>query len=278
MSIDRTIVYNALLQAGATHVRRGRYELLRLTDPGSRLDVGHHLELIRVLARETDSIYRVDTSPYWNKRPDYFSSLTEIWTAHADKNLVGWIGVSIMDLEGRKVIYVDTLNVRPCGFGRYTMGAVLIHEVFLAQYLKFMQILPFAMRTQNPGVYRLVRSLSKSGVYPVIGATTERTHGRVREMAIAMAEKLSPEKPFDADVSVIRKAFPGALYSASLGTDADLLSYWRRNLCTNEGDALVVVVLPDFSKVLALAFGYLWAVWRDGSKRLFGNNERVSVQ
>jgi hypothetical protein len=275
MSIDRTLVYNALLEAGAMPVRRGRYELLRLSNPGSRLDVGLHPELIRILARETDSIYRVDTTPYWNKRPDYFSSLSEIWTAHAHKNLVGWIGVSNMCLDGSEVIYVDTLNVRPCSFGRYTMGAVLIHEVFLAQYLKFMRILPFAMRTQNPGVYRLVRSLSKSGVYPPIVARNQKTKVGLREMAVAMAERLSPGKPFDAEVSVIRKAFPGELYSASMGTEADLLGYWNRNLRTCEGDALVVVVAPDLSKVMALASLYLWAAWRDRAKRTFGRNERA---
>lgn len=267
-------LYELLLAAGAQLVQRGKFEFLRLEEPGSRLVAARHAEILAIFSHETDLLYRADTSHYWQRRRGYLNDLTELWTVHLDGVLVGWTGLVVVETDSGKILYIDTLNVRPralrYGFGEYSLAAVFIHEIFISYYLRAGAPLPFAFRTQNPHVYRLARAIVPRGVYPRVDGRRGREPERALRVARTLARALSPTKHFHPESSVIRAAYGGCLYGAAspaLHTnEGALAAFWSRNINAPQGDAIVIVVLPTALEAAALAFAYRTTVLRQGMK------------
>ncbi len=263
-------LYELLRARGAQHLRRGKFDVLRLVEPGSRVPAAQHESVLQLFASETDALYRADTSHYWGRRRGYLNELTELWTVHHDGVLVGWAGLSVVETDWGPVLYIDTLNIRPralrFGFGVYSLAAVFIHEIFISYYLRHGAPLPFVFRTQNPHVYRLARAIVPRGVYPRVDGCAGREPERALFIAKALARSLSPTKRFDSQCSVVREAYGGCLYGAAspaLHTNETALArYWERHLDVARGDAIVLVVLPTRLEATKLALAYTATVLR----------------
>ncbi|MFZ5891922.1 MAG: hypothetical protein ACOY0T_12780 [Myxococcota bacterium] len=219
----------------------------------------------------TDALCRSDTSGYWHGRSRYFDELTELWTAFDDGVLIAFGGLRLLSHEREPIVYVDTLNVRPRSLGskigRYSLGTALMHEILFHYSVRFSGPPPFVFRTQNPHVYRLAHAMVPRGIHPAIGCGSSRQPERGTRLAAVVASQLSPNKVFDSDTLVIRGALGRSLYgsdsSAMRPTGLLLARYWKQNVHTTKGDALVVVVMPTKAEVAKLALSYGATVGRD---------------
>jgi hypothetical protein len=277
--LPRAEAYELLRACGARVTRRGKFELLRLEEPGSRVPSARHVDMLEVFAGETNALYRSDTSPYWNRRAGYLNELSELWTVHRRGALIGWAGLSVIESDAGRILYIDTLNIRPralrFGFGEYSLASVFIHEIFIRYYSRHAAPLPFVFRTQNPHVYRLARSIVPRGVYPRVDKRPGRDPERALAVAQAVARALSPSKRFDSEGSVVQGAYGGCLYGAAspaLHTnEAALASFWQRHLDVTRGDAMVIVVLPTLAEAATLGLNYSAAVLRDKAEAVARN-------
>lgn len=266
---ERTL-YRGLIAAGGRKIRRGRFEFLRLNELSDHISADLGELLLREFCQLTDTIYRSDTSHYWASRTDYFQYVDELWVIYLEGDFIGWTGVKWLRVGGRKVLYVDTLNVRPralrSSVAGYTLGMMLVHEYIHMCFRRLWSPAPCAFRTQNPTVYRLAQAASKVSVFPGIG---NEARGRQRSLDVAreIAAKLSPNFEFDSSCSVIRLAYGRSLYGASnlalRAADAEVAEFWRQNLDTAAGDAMVIVVRPTRLEAGLALCRYRWAIASD---------------
>jgi hypothetical protein len=276
------LIFDALCRAGARRVRRGRFVFLRLRKPARRLDPGLQRDLLAQFSQVTDAIYRSDTAHYWKQRSDYFETVDELWTLHLDGAFVGWTGVRWMRRGRRRVLYVDTLNVRPralrSGVGGYTLGAMLVHEYIFMCFRRPLSPAPCAFRTQNPVVYRLAQAASRRSVFPGIGAPGARDAAESLRVAGFVARELSPGKPFADECSVIRGCYGKSLYGGknlARIAEPEVASYWREHLDVDGGDAMVIVVRPTRLEA-ASALARYWLAMARGARRAVPGGRRAA--
>ncbi len=270
---ETLLIFDALRHAGARRIRRGRFVFLRLRKPASRLDPGLQRDLLAQFSQVTDAIYRSDTAHYWNGRSDYFETVDELWTLHLDGAFAGWTGVRWMRKGRRKVLYVDTLNVRPralrSGAGGYTLGEMLVHEYIFMCFKRFLLPAPCAFRTQNPVVYRLAQAASRRSVFPGIGAPGARDEAGGLRVAGFVARELSPARPFAGDCSVIRGCYGKSLYGGknlARVVEPEVAAYWREHVDVDRGDAMVIVVRPTRREAVRALARYYLAVLRGAGR------------
>src|SRR5262249_23464263 len=153
------------------------------------------------------ALYKADTSFHWFKHKDYFSPLSDFWTVYLCEELVAFTGTKLFQGAGEKMVYVDNMNIKPIlrrAVGRHTLGSLLLHEIIAAHPPGPLTPMSIVFRTQNPKVYRLAYSILPRGVYPRLDGSPGRDDERSRRVVNFMAKALSPEKPFDEGVSIIR--------------------------------------------------------------------------
>jgi hypothetical protein len=163
------------------------------------------------------------------------------------------------------------MNIRhegvPPTFYRYNAGAVFVHEMLLAHFLRRAAFPPVAFRTQNPGVYMLAQALVPDAVHPRIGGRGGREAARAAVIARALMAQISPGKVFDDEALVVRAALGRYLYGPSSrvlrAADPAVAEYWRNHVAVENGDALVMVILPTAAEALRLGIRYWAAVLRD---------------
>lgn len=263
------LIFDALRRAGARRIRRGRFVFLRLRKPAGRLGPALQRELLAQFSQVTNAIYRADTTHYWNARADYFETVDELWTLHLDGAFVGWTGVRWMRQGRRRVLYVDTLNVRPralrSGAGGYTLGEMLVHEYIFMCFRRPLWPAPCAFRTQNPVVYRLAQAASRRSVFPGIGVPGARDAAGGLRVAAFVARELSPSSPFAGECSVIRGCYGKSLYGTkdlARVAEPDVAAYWREHVDVGRGDALVIVVRPTRREAARALARYYFSVLR----------------
>jgi hypothetical protein len=187
---------------------------------------------------------------------------------------VGFTGTKLFQGAGEKMVYVDNMNIKPIprwAVGRHTLGSMLVHEVLAAHHPGPLTPMSIVFRTQNPKVYRLAYSILPRGVYPRLDGSPGRDDERSRRVVNFMAKALSPEKPFDEGVSIIRGAYGRCIYGVPseslLKVGSDLGSFWRSHVSLEEGDAVLVTVCPSFLELAATVGSYHVALWK---QKLFG--------
>jgi len=269
-------VHRILLDAGAVSLQRGKFEFLRLVNPGARVPRPRHRDIVESFALVTDLLCQADTHSYWLHRPRYLSELSELWTVHLRGSLVGFSGLRLLTVEGENILYVDTLNVRPKAlfyrFGDYSLGTVFVHEIFISQYLRGRAPLPFAFRTQNPNVYKLARTILPRGVHPRLDGESGRDPTRAKRLAVGLTKRMAQGFEFDRKAFVIRGVLGRSLYattSAALRTADPLLQrFWAENVFVKDGDALLIVAIPRAYEAAALALRYALTVMKDRAREL----------
>lgn len=271
MSIEGVTVtlYEVFMRSKGSRKRRGRYELIRLSRPEARLSAADQTEVLRGFARETDALYQADTSFHWLARPDYFKGLDDLWTVYVDRELVGFMGIRVFSGAGERIVYIDNMNIRSIplmAVGGHTIGSMLVHEMLCAHYPFLRQPMSVVFRTQNPSVYRLAYSILPLSVYPRINGRKPRDEERSIRVARFMADRLSPGKPYDGGISVIRGAYHGHIYGRphSVGQTIKpaLAKFWAENVRLDAGDAVLIAGCLKHEEVRGSVYAYLKALWK----------------
>ncbi|QAU23285.1 hypothetical protein EO087_04205 [Dyella sp. M7H15-1] len=256
-------IYTLAREAGARKVRRGRFELMRLSRPGERLDASMQREMLFAFAKETDLIYQADTSFHWLSRKDYFAGIEDLWLVFLDRELVGFTGIRLFYGADEKIVYIDNMNIRSIPLlvaDRHTLGSMLVHEILRANYPRSVPPMSVVFRTQNPSVYRLAQAILPPAVYPRMDPSTVRDEERCRRVLGFMAQTLSPGKVFECDVSVIRRAYGGHIYgrpmSSPISIKPVLANFWKEHVSLENGDAVLIAVCPTHPEVRGLVDTY----------------------
>ncbi|GGA81894.1 hypothetical protein GCM10011521_20310 [Arenimonas soli] len=221
-------------------------------------------------ARETDQIYQADTSFHWLSRKDYFKGLNDLWVVFLDDAIVGFTGIRLIDGAGERIVYIDNMNIRSVPlrvFGHHTIGSMLVHEILRTTYPLSRRPMSVVFRTQNPSVYRLANAIHPTGVYPRTQRRSARDPERCKRVLAFMAERLSPGKAWDPEVSVIRGAYAGHLYGRPVSAPASikppLARFWQENVDLDAGDAVLIAVCPTNAEVRAIVHAYIKGLTRD---------------
>lgn len=276
MSIEGAAVspYEVFMRSGGRRKHRGRFELIRLNRPESRLSPADQVEVLRAFARETDALYQADTSFHWLGRPDYFKGLNDLWTVYLDRELVGFMGIRVFSGAGERIVYIDNMNIRSIplmAVGGHTIGSMLVHEMLCAHYPFLRQPMSVVFRTQNPSVYRLAYSILPLSVYPRINGRKPRDQERSLRVAGFMADRLSPGKPYEEGTSIIRGAYHGHIYGRPLSVGQTikpaLAKFWSENVRLDAGDAVLIAGCLKHEEVRASVLAYLKALWKQRRAR-----------
>ena len=262
-------LYDVFRRSGGRRKRRGRYEVIRLSKPGARLSPSDQTEVLRGFARETDALYQADTSFHWLGRPDYFTGMNHLWTVYLDRELVGFMGIRVFKGAGERIVYIDNMNIRSIpmmAVGAHTIGSMLVHEMLCAHYPVLRQPMSVVFRTQNPSVYRLAYSILPLSMHPRINGRKPRDEARSLRVARFMADRLSPGKPYEEGVSVIRGAYHGHIYGRPLSIGQTikpaLAKFWAENVRLEAGDAVLITGCLKHDEVRGSVFAYLKALWK----------------
>lgn len=253
-----------LARCDARFSRRGHYRLARVLDPARRLSQPLQATLLDAFAGVTDEIYRADTSFHWRSRPDYFDGVHGLWLVFNGDMLCGFTAARHFREAGERILYIDNLNLRPSArpvVGDLTLGGMLVYEMLKEAFPIGGRPMSVVFRTQNPNVYRLGFTVLPEGMAPRLRGASPRDPERSRRVLQAMANRLSPGRPYDPVTSVIKGAYAGCLYGRPVGQAVSprsgLARFWKEHVDVEAGDAVLIAVCPTHAEVRGLVYRYL---------------------
>ena len=263
----------AHLRGVGTVRRRGSF-LLRQVKRPELLPAVARRELMEMIARESGVMFDgADTALYWDRRPDYFSEISDWWVAERDGRLVGWCAFDRWDSAAIPVLYIDTLGIMP-GDRRSGIGTLIVVEAWMRLCLSRRRSAMMSMRIQTPVVLRMVLRCAAPWTHPRPGyRRRRRTDAAALAVAARTAARTSPGCRFEPETFVVRGAFGRRLYGRAVPRtgDARVDSWFDRNLDDDAGDALIAVMALT-PGTLVVGF-FVWAAMR-ASVFLRGRRQR----
>jgi len=232
------------LREVGTVLRRGPF-LLRHIERPERLPAPARRELMAMITRESGVMFDgADTALYWDRRPDYFSEISDWWVAERGDCLVGWCAFDRWDSGAIPVLYIDTLGIVP-GERRSGVGTLIVTEAWMRLCLSRRRSAMMSMRIQSPVVLRMVLRCAAPWTHPRPGfGRRRRTDGAALAVAARTAARTSPGCRFEPGTFVVRQAFGRRLYGRAVPRtgDAAVDAWFNRNLDDDAGDALIAVM------------------------------------
>src|SRR5438105_3534572 len=252
--------------------RRGRYTLIRVTDPGSRASPLQKKQIMEMIERESLAMMAgVDIrASYWRRRPDYVDRLSEWSIAEQGGHIVAWCGVCAWQAPMGRVLYVDTLGVMP-GHRRSGLGALLVFEAWCRSWGGKGSFPAISLRTQSPVVYAMLHRFVPDITYPQLTSPDVKPPPRAVDAATYTVDQTSPGKAFDPVTGIVRKAldYAGSLYGHDLPQTGNpcIDEFFERRMDVRDGDSMIAVVLWNRRSVMRAAFAYA-LVWSQLARRL----------
>lgn len=203
------------------------------------------LDFATGLIRET---FEKQDQGYFQSRKNYFEALAQFWLVVKEGEAIGFCGIRLFEYDSRKAIYVDTANVAK----RYQskgIATMIVALCWIVNSITSRKVLPLALRTQNPAVYRSFIDIAQPNILPEIDyVCEERIRPRIRGLALHTTKMLSAVKPvdYDEDLSVCRGAYGRNLYSEAFPfPNSDSISrYFNEYLDRKAGDTMLIVIWP----------------------------------
>lgn len=264
-------IFSQLQQAGIQSKHRGRFQLVKLVHPHQTLP--HELKetLLISFCQITDEIYAADTSFYWLSKPDYYASIHHLWLVFEHDELLGFTATQLHHADNERIIYIDNMNIKQTSkkkFMHYSVGAMLVNEILQGHALACHRLITVVFRTQNANVYCLGYSMLPAGIYPRIDHQQTRNIKRSLKINRLMAAKISPGKYFNADMSVIKNAYPGSIYGHEQKNNMiqsrhkDIMNFWHKNVNIDNGDAVLISICAERHEFLLALCLYRFHICR----------------
>jgi hypothetical protein len=246
-----------LVRAAGRTVRRGPYRLVRLVQPGRRLEPATKRQILETMIPRGSlrMLEGYDIHDYWSGRGDYLDGLDEWTLLDYDGDLVGWCGVCVHDGPAGRVMYIDTLGVMP-GHRRRHVAGMLVFEAWWRTWRGHGPLPAMTLRTQSPVVFAMLLRFLPDWTYPRLPGLVPDLPPRAVAALRQTVELTSPGKPFDPRTGIVRGAldYAGSLYGRRLprsGHEA-LDRFFDREMDAADGDSIVACVLWD-ARALARA-------------------------
>lgn len=263
-------ILDQLTNCGAQILQRGQYQLVCMPDPFHRLSVSVRSTLITMFTCFADRLIQKDTSEHWNREQEFFFGVHRLLMVFKGDALYGFSATRIFHEANEHIIYVDRMVILPTArpiYGKLTIGAMLICEMIKNLFPITRPPISFVFRTQNPNVYRLGAGFLGVATAPAIDGRKLRDPKRCARVLEAMAKRLSPNKVYDAEKSIIRGAYSHCVYGRPFGRAKSLIScgvtrFWNENMDVMQGDALLIVVSPTHAEIRRFVVRYaLLRIW-----------------
>ncbi|MQX51993.1 GNAT family N-acetyltransferase [Alcanivorax sediminis] len=240
----------------------GKYRYYIFNKPDLVFSDNHKMELFEFTAKLIQETFEKEDQSYFRSRKNYFGDIDQYWLV-LDKGgeAVGFCGVKKLCYEGRDAIYLDTVNIAREHQGN-GIASIMVCLTWLLNSISSRSFVPFAMRTQNPAVYKSIIRMVEPNVIPEIDYVCERkVRQRIYGFARYVAEMMSKgaEVDYDEETSVCRSAYGRNLYRKGFrfSSEDSVTRYFDAVLNRDAGDTMMVVVWPRvtpyrFLRMLAL--------------------------
>jgi hypothetical protein len=227
----------------------GKYRYYIFNRPNEKFSSEQKECLFDFTARMIQETFEKEDQSYFKARANYFGEITQYWLV-LDKRRepIGFCGIKQFSCQNRSAIYFDTVNISR----RYQANGIASIIVCLSWLVNSMitrSFVPFAMRTQNPTVYKSIIRMVEPNVLPEIDYRCEpEIRGRIFGFANHVAGMLSKKNPgtYDEKTSVCRAAYGRSLYGENFrfSHDDNVGKYFDTVLDREAGDTMLVVVWP----------------------------------
>lgn len=227
----------------------GKYSYYIFNRPNEKFSSEQKECLFDFTARMIQETFEKEDQSYFKARANYFGEITQYWLV-LDKNqeAIGFCGIKQFTYEKRNAIYFDTVNISR----RYQangIASIIVCLSWIANSMFTRSFVPFAMRTQNPTVYKSIIRMVEPNVLPEIDYRCElEVRTRIFGLANHVAGMLSKNKPvaYDETTSVCRSAYGRNLYGTHFrfSHDDNVGKYFNAVLDREAGDTMLVVVWP----------------------------------
>lgn len=227
----------------------GKYSYYIFNHPNEKFSSEQKNCLFDFTARMIQETFEKEDQSYFKARANYFGEITQYWLVlDSNREAIGFCGIKQFTYENRSAIYFDTINISR----RYQangIASIIVCLSWLVNSLITRSFVPFAMRTQNPTVYKSIIRMVEPNVLPEIDYRCEpEVRRKIFGLANHVAGMLSKNKPgtYDEATSVCRSAYGRNLYGTNFkfSHDDNVGKYFNAVLDREAGDTMLVVVWP----------------------------------
>lgn len=246
--MDKKILDSVLpLCSGKFTLRKYRYYIFNR--PEVIFDKVQKEALFEFTARMIQDTFEKEDQSYFRSRKDYFGEIDQYWLVLSrEGDPVGLCGVKQFRYENRDAIYLDTVNIARSHQGN-GIASIMVCLSWIVNSMTSKRFVPFAMRTQNPTVYKSIIRMVEPNIIPEIDYVCERkVRNKIYGLARHVAEMLSgsSDVDYDENTSVCRSAYGRNLYGSGFQfpKDDSVTRYFDEVLDRDAGDTVMVVVWP----------------------------------
>ncbi|MDY6824043.1 MAG: GNAT family N-acetyltransferase [Thermodesulfobacteriota bacterium] len=185
---------------------------------------------------------------YFQARTRYFDEITQYWLVARDESPIGFCGIKQFKYQNTDVIYFDTLNVSKKHQAN-GIASIILFLSWIVNSWRTKSFIPFALRSQNPAVYKGLIPIVEPNILPEIDYVCEQgMRPKMLGLAKYVSDMLSKDRPvqYDEKHSVCRRAYGINLYGNNFKfPKKDSVSeYFNKVLDRDAGDTMMVVVWP----------------------------------
>lgn len=205
--------------------------------------------LFEFTARMIEETFEKNDQRYFRSRQDYFGEITQYWLVlDREGEPVGLCGVKKFRYENQDALYLDTINIARSHQGN-GIASIMVCLSWLVNSFTSRSFVPFAMRTQNPTVYKSIIGMAEPNVIPEIDYVCEtKVRSKIYGLADHVCGMLSGGRPVDYDpkTSVCRSTYGQNLYGKEFRFPEgdNVTRYFDAVLDRDAGDTMMVVVWP----------------------------------
>lgn len=235
------------LCTGKFTLRKYRYYIFNR--PDLLFDKVQKETLFEFTARMIQDTFEKEDQSYFRSRNDYFGEITQYWLVLSrEGEPVGLCGVKQFQYENRDAIYLDTVNIARNHQGN-GIASIMVCLSWIVNSMASKSFVPFAMRTQNPMVYKSIIRMVEPNIIPEIDYVCEaKVRKKIYGFARHVTEMLSGSGDVDYDekTSVCRSAYGRNLYGSGFRFPKgdSVTRYFDEVLDRDAGDTVMVVVWP----------------------------------